>query len=104
MHSSHISSAQKSPMTSCYKADIGHCHHYRELYWTAFLRWGISQRWDSKCKGPGVDGTLLDMSYRVALLFCSHIPAMPYCLPYTIATLSTLPQANFPKAFADIKF
>ena len=101
--SSHISSAQKSPMASGCKADIEHFHHYREFYWTAFQRWGIPCRGDSKCKGP-VQGR----GNIVVLVFCSHIPAMPYCLFYTVAiwqlSFSTLPQANFPMAFVGIKF
>ena len=62
---------------------------------------GYSMQRGSKCQGPG-------QWNAVALLFCSHMPAMPYCLSYTAAigqlSFSTLPQANLPKAFVDIKF
>ena len=89
-------------MASGYKADIEHLHHYREFYWTAFQRWGIP------CRGEASAKVLAGGWNTVALLFCSHMPAMPYCLSYTAAiwqlSFSTLPQANFPKAFVDIKF
>ena len=67
-------------MASGYKADIEDFHRYRVLL-DSISEVGIPCRGDSKCKGPGV-GSGWSI---VVLLFCSHIPARPYCLSYTIA-------------------
>ena len=100
-HSSRISSAQKSPMTSCYKPDIEHCHHYRELYWKAFQRWGIPCRGEASAKVLG-SGTLWHCSSAHTCPLCPTVCLIPQL--YGSCHLAPYPKPTFQRPLLILSF